>query len=92
MGTFCCTSESAWRAQEEVESPDVHFEPVVKLAPVELKTNEEDETELFKMSAVPNPRLVVFEQVLCVCPGGPSCSGLTAAQRTQSGKRGGWET
>lgn len=35
--------------QEEVESPEVHFEPVVKLAPVELKTNEEEEKELFRM-------------------------------------------
>lgn len=35
--------------QEEVESPEVHFEPVVKLAPVEVKTNEEGEKELFRM-------------------------------------------
>ena len=31
------------------ESPEVHFEPVVKLTPVQVKTNEEDERELFKM-------------------------------------------
>ena len=31
------------------ESPDVHFEPIVKLAPVEIKTLEENEEELFKM-------------------------------------------
>ena len=32
-----------------VESPDVHFDPIVKLAPVETKTLEEDEEEVFKM-------------------------------------------
>ncbi len=32
-----------------VESPDVHFEPVVKLAPVEVKTLEENENEVFRM-------------------------------------------
>ncbi|KAG2225983.1 hypothetical protein INT45_002449 [Circinella minor] len=38
--------------QEEVEaSPDVHFEPVVKLEAVEVKTFEEDENVLFKMRA-----------------------------------------
>ena len=37
------------RLQEAVESPEVHFEPVVKLAPVEVKTNEEEEKELFRM-------------------------------------------
>jgi len=37
------------RLQEELESPEVHFEPVVKLPPVELKTHEEHEEELFKM-------------------------------------------
>ncbi len=31
------------------ESPDVHFEPVVKLASVEVKTLEENEDEVFKM-------------------------------------------
>ncbi len=35
--------------EEVVESPDPHFEPVVKLAPVEIKTLEENEEELFKM-------------------------------------------
>ena len=33
----------------------MHFEPVVELAPVELKTNEEDETELFRMCATLSP-------------------------------------
>ncbi|KAI7898074.1 uncharacterized protein BX663DRAFT_556153 [Cokeromyces recurvatus] len=37
--------------EEEVESPDVHFEPIVKLEEVEVKTNEEDEEVLFKMRA-----------------------------------------
>ncbi|CAM0142383.1 Ran GTPase binding protein Sbp1 [Umbelopsis sp. WA50703] len=38
--------------QEEVEaSPDVHFEPVVKLEEVQVKTFEEEEDVLFKMRA-----------------------------------------
>jgi len=32
-----------------VESPVLTFEPVVKLAPVEMKTLEENEEEVFKM-------------------------------------------
>lgn len=32
--------------QEEVESPDVHFEPIVQLKPVEVVTMEEDEDEM----------------------------------------------
>ncbi|KAJ2325042.1 Ran GTPase binding protein Sbp1 [Coemansia sp. RSA 2702] len=36
-------------AQEEVENVDIHFEPVVKLQDVEVKTHEEDETPIFKM-------------------------------------------
>ncbi|XP_077995716.1 ran-specific GTPase-activating protein-like [Glandiceps talaboti] len=38
---------------EEVppSSPDVHFEPVVQLAPVETKTMEEDEEVIFNMRA-----------------------------------------
>ena len=35
-----------------MESPDVHFEPIVKLKPVEIRTLEEDEEELFKMYVV----------------------------------------
>ena len=35
--------------QEEVESPEIHFEPLVKLAPVETATLEENEEEIFKM-------------------------------------------
>jgi len=35
--------------EEVVESPDVHFEPIVKLPPVEVKTLEENEEEVFKM-------------------------------------------
>ncbi|OZJ03017.1 Ran-specific GTPase-activating protein 1, partial [Bifiguratus adelaidae] len=38
--------------EDEVEaSPDVHFEPVVKLEQVEVRTMEEDEDTLFKMRA-----------------------------------------
>ncbi|KAK9475165.1 uncharacterized protein V1510DRAFT_388678 [Dipodascopsis tothii] len=33
------------------ESPDVHFEPVVKLDKVDVKTNEEEEEVTFKMRA-----------------------------------------
>ncbi|KAK9477983.1 hypothetical protein V1514DRAFT_352814 [Lipomyces japonicus] len=36
---------------EEPESPDVHFEPVVKLEKVDVKTNEEEEEVLFKIRA-----------------------------------------
>ena len=44
-------TEGGLSAQEEdvVDSPDVHFEPLVKLPPVEIKTMEESEKELFKM-------------------------------------------
>ncbi|KAJ2745691.1 Ran GTPase binding protein Sbp1 [Coemansia sp. BCRC 34301] len=46
-------------AQEEaVESPEVHFEPLVKLEDVVVKTHEEDETEEFKMRA----KLFRFDQ------------------------------
>ena len=41
--------EFALSQDEVVESPDVHFDPIVKLAPVETKTLEEDEEEVFKM-------------------------------------------
>ncbi|KAJ1996634.1 hypothetical protein H4R26_006121, partial [Coemansia thaxteri] len=34
--------------EEAVESPDVHFEPIVKLEDVVVKTHEEDESEIFK--------------------------------------------
>ncbi|KAL0093015.1 RanBP1 domain-containing protein [Phycomyces blakesleeanus] len=38
--------------QEEVEeSPDIHFEPVIKLEVVEVKTMEEDEDVLYKTRA-----------------------------------------
>ena len=81
------------RVQEEVESPDVHFEPVVKLAPVELKTNEEEEKELFKMCAIPLS-LPRGRPVATVSPsaGGPSFLGLTTVQKTLSGRREVWET
>ncbi|KAJ2182694.1 Ran GTPase binding protein Sbp1 [Coemansia sp. RSA 551] len=49
-----CDAEknAAAGAQEEaVESPDVHFEPIVKLQDVEVKTHEEDEDSIFKMRA-----------------------------------------
>ncbi|KAJ2777137.1 Ran GTPase binding protein Sbp1, partial [Coemansia linderi] len=44
--------------EEEVESPDVHFKPIVELADVVVKTHEEDENEIFKMRA----KLFRFDQ------------------------------
>ncbi|KAK9464473.1 hypothetical protein V1512DRAFT_268301 [Lipomyces arxii] len=51
-------SSSAAKKDDEEEdedeaptSPDVHFEPLVKLEKVEVKTNEEDEEILFKIRA-----------------------------------------
>lgn len=32
-----------------MESPDVHFEPIVQLPAVEYKPTEENEEEIFKM-------------------------------------------
>ncbi|KAJ2889992.1 Ran GTPase binding protein Sbp1, partial [Coemansia aciculifera] len=43
---------------EAVESPDVHFEPVIKLEDVVVKTHEEDENEKFRMRA----KLFRFDQ------------------------------
>ena len=40
---------SFFSQEEVVESPDVHFEPLVKLPPMEVKTMEEGEEEQFKM-------------------------------------------
>ncbi|XP_048757523.1 ran-specific GTPase-activating protein-like [Ostrea edulis] len=37
--------------EEVVESPEIHFEPVVRLPEVEVKSLEEDEEETFKMRA-----------------------------------------
>lgn len=34
-----------------VESPDIHFEPIVQLAPVDVKTLEENEEEFVKLRA-----------------------------------------
>ncbi|KAL3230626.1 Single-stranded nucleic acid-binding protein [Nakaseomyces bracarensis] len=39
------------KEEEEVESPDVHFEPIVHLEKVDVKTNEENEDVLFKVRA-----------------------------------------
>lgn len=36
---------------EEVENPDIHFEPIVQLEKVEIKSLEEDEEETFKIRA-----------------------------------------
>lgn len=37
------------KEDEAPESPDVHFEPLVQLEKVEVKTNEEEEEVLYKM-------------------------------------------
>jgi hypothetical protein len=39
--------------EEAPESPDVHFEPLVKLEEVSVTTNEEDESVEFKMFLAP---------------------------------------
>ncbi|CAG8512574.1 18898_t:CDS:2, partial [Racocetra fulgida] len=46
-------TESLKPEEEDVPpaSPDVHFEPIIKLDEVEVKTFEEDEDVLFKMRA-----------------------------------------
>ncbi|GAB1607959.1 ran-specific GTPase-activating protein-like [Argonauta hians] len=38
-------------AEDVVESPEIHFEPIVELAPVDVKTLEENEEELVKLRA-----------------------------------------
>ncbi|KAJ8312077.1 hypothetical protein KUTeg_009450, partial [Tegillarca granosa] len=43
---------------EEVESPDIHFEPIVHLPQVEIKSLEEEEEELLKLRA----KLFRFDQ------------------------------
>ena len=47
--TTFCSSFILQHEEPGPNSPDVHFEPVVKLAPVETITLEEDEEEIFKM-------------------------------------------
>ncbi|KAI9504617.1 Ran binding domain-containing protein, partial [Coemansia spiralis] len=37
--------------EDVVDSPDIHFEPIVKLQDVVVKTHEEDEDSIFKMRA-----------------------------------------
>lgn len=37
--------------EETPSSPDIHFEPIVKLAPIDIKTLEEDEDILLKLRA-----------------------------------------
>lgn len=43
--------EPAKKDEADEEEPDVHFEPVVKLEKVDVKTNEENEEVLFKIRA-----------------------------------------
>ncbi|AGO12357.1 AaceriAER002Wp [[Ashbya] aceris (nom. inval.)] len=43
--------DAAGADEDAVESPEVHFEPVVTLEKVEVKTMEEDEEVLFKVRA-----------------------------------------
>jgi len=35
--------------EDDVESPEIHFEPIVQLPEVEVKTLEEDEEVLLKL-------------------------------------------
>ncbi|KAG0766534.1 hypothetical protein G6F57_000465 [Rhizopus arrhizus] len=50
IATMSDTEEKKIVEQQEEEA-DVHFEPIIKLEEVEVKTNEEDEDVLFKMRA-----------------------------------------
>ncbi|KAJ1949294.1 Ran GTPase binding protein Sbp1 [Linderina pennispora] len=45
------TKKTTETQEEVVESPEVNFEPVIKLDDVEVKTHEEDEDVIFKMRA-----------------------------------------
>lgn len=38
-------------AEDVVESPEIHFEPIVQLAPIDVKTMEENEEELVRLRA-----------------------------------------
>ena len=83
----------AWTttAQEEevVNNPDIHFEPIVKLEEVEVRTFEEDEDVEFKMCASgtaavaddgethESPVTVAALAVWHARAGGRSCSGTT---------------
>jgi hypothetical protein len=42
---FCCFKEH----EEAPSSPDIHFEPVVTLTKVDVKTFEENEEEMVKL-------------------------------------------
>ncbi|KAK9453168.1 ran-specific GTPase-activating protein 1 [Dipodascopsis uninucleata] len=44
-------AEGGEDTEEAPESPDIHFEPIVKLEKVDVKTNEEEEEVLFKIRA-----------------------------------------
>ncbi|CAG8436589.1 14577_t:CDS:2 [Funneliformis caledonium] len=44
-------SSKGTEEEDVVPSPDIHFDPVIKLDEVEVKTFEEDEDVLFKMRA-----------------------------------------
>lgn len=46
--------------QEEVESPDIHFTPIISLPPVQLATLEEDEDVMFKMLVLELPVCYIF--------------------------------
>ncbi|XP_065831195.1 ran-specific GTPase-activating protein-like [Oscarella lobularis] len=43
--------ERSHQPEEETQNPEPHFEPLVHLADVEVKTLEEDENEIFKIRA-----------------------------------------
>ncbi|AOA64414.1 Ran GTPase binding protein [Komagataella phaffii CBS 7435] len=52
------SSEPKADKEEEPESPDIHFDPIVKLEKVEVKTLEENEEVLYKVRA----KLFRFDQ------------------------------
>lgn len=43
------SKKSEEKEAADEEEPDVHFEPIVSLEKVDVKTNEEDEESIFKM-------------------------------------------
>ena len=45
--TFCFLPNI--QTEEPPHSPDIHFEPIVRLEQVETKTLEEDEEEIFRL-------------------------------------------
>ena len=49
---YCYSFILVYLKEEVVESPDIHFQPLVSLPVVDIKTLEEDEEELLKLLAI----------------------------------------